>query len=770
MSRCDVFQNQIASIIEVLVRAAVSEMRKVMGEVSSKLALASLAAGATGKESQLLAAPRESEINAAELLPVMERLAKEAVKKICCLVNEDSAVLRLEVTQSQNENEALKRKLYLMEEELKAVQRCVDGQPGKQEGLVSSPCLRAELGAQLKRSEGENCFSTISEGRETASSNLERRNASSFMMDESAAVELDGMESVIIKDEIFEEDFGNTTLHKGQRINGSGPEDFNSDPTELLLEPQECAQNGENPRKYTEQQSAQCIREELIENPELKDGNKFGEYSKKVNNVTASRKCSKGERLLKRTRYAKRHSQKIQQSAPSVDKPFSCTQCDKAFAVMRSLKIHQAVHKGQKALKYTCLNCGKGFRKKMLHEEHQKLCTSERNGSGHSNPSSEEVMPKSVNSFVCTGCGKSFSQIHSLKAHQVVHSVEKPFSCTYCGKGFAVKHSLTVHQRIHTGEKPYSCVTCGKTFSQASHRKMHSRVHTGEKPFTCDICGKSFGDTRGLKEHQVVHTGEKAYKCEKCGKCFSLAVNLRRHHRIHTGEKPYSCDICGKCFSQASNVKAHKRIHSDQKSYTGEKSYYEDKPYSCSKCEKSFSHPNGLKTHQLTHTGEKPFSCTVCEKSFRCLYSLKTHQRFHTGEKPYSCVKCGKCFGQTSALLSHQRVHTGEKPFSCDTCGKCFSFTSSFKAHQRSHTGEKPFSCVICGKNFSFLSNLKRHKRIHTGEKPFSCHICEKSFSQANNLKAHQQIHTGEKPYMCDKCGKSFAYLRNLKEHKCVYG
>lgn len=39
---------------------------------------------------------------------------------------------------------------------------------------------------------------------------------------QSAAAELDGMESVIIKDEIFEEDFGNTSLHKGQRINGSG--------------------------------------------------------------------------------------------------------------------------------------------------------------------------------------------------------------------------------------------------------------------------------------------------------------------------------------------------------------------------------------------------------------------------------------------------------------------------------------------------------------------------------------------------------------------
>ncbi|XP_042167805.1 uncharacterized protein LOC121841778 isoform X1 [Oncorhynchus tshawytscha] len=76
----------------------------------------------------------------------------------------------------------------------------------------------------------------------------------------------------------------------------------------------------------------------------------------------------------------------------------------------------------------------------------------------------------------------------------------------------------------------------------------------------------------------------------------------------------------------------------------------------------------------------------------------------------------------SSGVIGSQRGRTSirtddDKPYTCPTCGKRFAKANYVKEHQTVHTKERPFKCKLCYKSFSFLSNLIRHRSVHNGEK-----------------------------------------------------
>ncbi|CAI9716372.1 finger 233-like [Octopus vulgaris] len=120
----------------------------------------------------------------------------------------------------------------------------------------------------------------------------------------------------------------------------------------------------------------------------------------------------------------------------------------------------------------------------------------------------------------------------------------------------------------------HKCDICGKSYTELSYLKAHQVVSHGPnaakpnkcnipslKTFKCDICSKQFSRNYHLDRHRMTHTGEKPFKCKVCSRTFSRNYHLHRHAFIHTGEKPYSCEVCAKAFSRTDKLKKHTKTH-----------------------------------------------------------------------------------------------------------------------------------------------------------------------------------------------------------------
>ncbi|KAF5351707.1 hypothetical protein D9756_007650 [Leucocoprinus leucothites] len=103
-------------------------------------------------------------------------------------------------------------------------------------------------------------------------------------------------------------------------------------------------------------------------------------------------------------------------------------------------------------------------------------------------------------------------------------------------------HSYPPTTDIGTAVYPCLAACCGKTFSRLYSLRAHQRGHSTHRPFRCAICPASFARNHDLKRHVRLHD-KKAWKCGGCQKIFSRRDAIKRHKNGSKTRGPKS-EIC----------------------------------------------------------------------------------------------------------------------------------------------------------------------------------------------------------------------------------
>lgn len=137
-------------------------------------------------------------------------------------------------------------------------------------------------------------------------------------------------------------------------------------------------------------------------------------------------------------------------------------------------------------------------------------------------PPDAALAPGAPKKYHCPHCRQTFSRLHNLKSHLLIHSQEKKFTCETCSSKFRRIHDLKRHLKLHTGERPYLCRKCGRRFARGDALVRHTKASV-----TCSVAFVSLEASRIDGEEEDREEEESSYTYSQTDQYSTKALSVQ---------------------------------------------------------------------------------------------------------------------------------------------------------------------------------------------------------------------------------------------------